>query len=91
MPDTQLAPMITALATKIRNGKVTVTALGDIARYFTYDKSFTDVNNRNILDAISEFETACHFAFGNVPQNVVLRFRKGTVQGGDLARLYKLT
>lgn len=82
--------MIVALAKKIRRGKVTMAALNDIARYFTYDRSFTDTTDRNVLDAISDLNAACIYAYGHAQEQMILRFRKGTVRSDDLKQLFRL-
>lgn len=86
-----LGPSVLALARKIREGNVTYTALCDIARLFAYGKHLTDsMQDRDTSDALRDFADACMATYGSVPENVMLRFKKGTVQGGDLIHLFAL-
>lgn len=86
-----LEPSVLALARKIREGNVTYTALCDIARVFAYGKHLSDIKqSHETSDALRDFADACMATYGSVPENVMLRFKKGTVQGGDLVNLFAL-
>lgn len=86
-----LAPSIRALATKILAGEIPRAQLEDIKRLFAYRIDMPDVRwNDETKQATDEFVAACEQAYGEVPESVMRRLRKGTVQGGDLIDLFAL-
>lgn len=86
-----LAPSIRALATKILAGEIPRAQLEDIKRLFAYRIDMPDVRwNDEMTQAVAEFSAACATVYGDIPVSVVRRFRKGTVQGGDLIDLFAL-